>query len=60
MERRACPDDARGTLAVLTPAGLARLKQAWVTHLRGVREHLVNRFDDEELAVLAEMMGRIG
>lgn len=60
VERRACPDDARGTLAVLTPAGLERLRQAWVTHVRGVREHLVNRFDEKELAVLAEMMGRIG
>ena len=60
VERRACPDDARGTLAVLTPAGLARLREAWVTHLRGVREHMVSRFNPEELATLGELLGRLG
>src|SRR4051812_37791209 len=52
VERRACADDARGTLAVLTPAGLDRLRQAWVTHLRGVREHMVDRLTPEELVTL--------
>src|SRR3954454_18816569 len=60
VERRACPDDARGTLAVLTPAGLARLQEAWVTHLRGVREHMISRFDADELATLGELLGRLG
>src|ERR1700712_11330 len=30
VERRACPDDARGTLAALTPGGMERLQVAWV------------------------------
>jgi DNA-binding MarR family transcriptional regulator len=60
VSRRACPDDARGTLAVLSPAGMARLQQAWVTHLRGVREHVVSRFTEQELATLGELLGRLG
>src|SRR4051794_2541229 len=60
VERRACPDDARGTLAVLTPAGMTRLRRAWVTHLRGVREHMISRFTESELAVLGELFTRLG
>jgi len=59
VERRACPDDARGTLAVLTDAGLARLSKAWVTHQRGVREHVVDRFTEHELETLTALLGRL-
>ena len=58
VARQACPDDARGTLAVLTPAGLERLRVAWPTHLRGVSEH-VGRLTPEELVVLEELLGRL-
>src|ERR1700712_5148303 len=34
VERAPCLEDARGTLAVLTPAGLQRLRQASGTHPR--------------------------
>ena len=37
LRREACPSDARGTLAVLTDAGLQRLEQAWPTHRAGRR-----------------------
>ena len=57
--RRACPDDARGTLAVLTDAGLARLRAAWPTHLRGVAEHVTDKLSTEELATLEELLGRL-
>jgi DNA-binding MarR family transcriptional regulator len=60
VERRACPDDARGTLAVLTAAGMDRLAEAWVTHLRGVREHMVSHFDQHELETLGELFRRLG
>jgi len=39
---------------------MTRLQQAWVTHLRGVREHMVSRFDQRELAVLGELFSRLG
>ena len=59
VERQACPDDARGTLAVLTDSGLARLRAAWPTHLRGVAQHVTDKLSTEELATLEELLGRL-
>ena len=59
VERRSCPSDARGTLAVLTEAGQERLTRAAPSHLGGVREHFTDSFDADELAVLARLLGRI-
>ncbi|MCW2777731.1 MAG: transcriptional regulator, MarR family [Frankiales bacterium] len=59
VTRQACPDDARGTLAVLTDAGLERLRAAWPTHLRGVAEHVTGKLSADELVVLEELLGRL-
>lgn len=58
VERRRCPSDARGWLAVLTGAGLARLQEAYPTHLRTVRENVVDHLEGMDLKALAERMGR--
>ena len=42
VERKACPDDGRGSLAVLTPAGFEQLRTAAPTHVRGVRWYLID------------------
>ena len=42
VERSACASDARGAEAVLTDRGLARLRAAAKTHLRGVDEHFLS------------------
>jgi DNA-binding MarR family transcriptional regulator len=42
VARRACPTDARGSWAELTPAGLDRLRTAAPVHLRGVDEHFLS------------------
>ena len=42
VERKACPDDGRGSLAVLTAAGLDHLKAAAPTHVGGVRRYLID------------------
>ena len=55
VERQACSEDARGMLAVLTPAGLDRLRGAWPTHLRGVAAH-VSRLDDDEVRQLTRLL----
>ena len=55
VERQACPDDARGTVAVLTRAGGDRLRDAWPTHLRGVAEHL-SRLDGAEVETLTVLL----
>ena len=58
VQRRACPQDARGTLAELTPAGLDRLRDAWPTHVRGVAAHL-GRLSADEVDTLAVLLGRL-
>jgi DNA-binding MarR family transcriptional regulator len=59
VHRQACPSDARGTHAVLSDAGLDRLRSAWPTHLRGVSDYVTSRLDAGELATLAELLGRL-
>ena len=57
--REPCPSDARGTLAVLTPAGLARLRESWPTHLRGVQQHVTSRLTADEIGQLGTLLGKI-
>ncbi len=59
IRRAACPSDARGTLAVLTDAGLARLEQAWPTHRRGVAEHVTGRLSPDEVVQLGALLGKL-
>lgn len=59
VERTKCPSDARGSYARLTDAGLAKLEGAYVTHLRGVREHVMDHLKDVDLVAFAEAMERI-
>jgi DNA-binding MarR family transcriptional regulator len=60
VARVPCPNDQRGRLAVLTPAGLDRLRRAAPTHLRGVREHFTGRLSAAELETLGRLMDRLG
>jgi len=43
VERRACRSDRRGSNAVLTALGQKTLETAAPTHLRGVRQHFIDR-----------------
>ena len=59
LTREPCPSDARGTLAVLTEAGLDRLRQAWPTHLRGVEQHVMSRLTPQEVEQLGALMAKL-
>lgn len=59
VERAPCLQDARGTLAVLTPTGLERLRNASATHLRGVHDHVTSRLEDSELAELSRLLTKL-
>ena len=59
LTRVACPSDARGTLAVLTDDGLARLERAWPSHRRSVEEHVTGRYTAEEIEVLGALLGKL-
>lgn len=48
VARRACPTDARGSWAELTPAGRDRLRDAAPVHLRGVDAHFLSPIAQED------------
>lgn len=63
LERRECPDDARGSLAALTDAGAARLAEARPTHLAGVRRLFLEPLGEPErrrMAAVWDQLSRAG
>jgi DNA-binding MarR family transcriptional regulator len=60
VARQPCPEDGRGSEAVLTDAGLAALRAAAPDHLRSVRRHFVDDLDEADLAVLTKIFTRLG
>ncbi len=60
VTRGHCASDRRGTFAVLTPAGVDRVRRARPVHLRGVRSHFVNRLSADQLAAVAEALEPLG
>ena len=59
VERRSCPSDVRGVLAVLTSAGRSRLEQAAPGHVTLVRELLIDVLTPGQLASLADALGEV-
>ncbi|MEU5938112.1 MarR family transcriptional regulator [Micromonospora sp. NPDC047548] len=60
VARQPCPEDRRGSEAVLTAAGLLTLREAAPHHLRSVRTHLMDDLDDAEVACLTRVFERLG
>jgi DNA-binding MarR family transcriptional regulator len=56
VKRGRCDSDRRGTFAILTPAGSARLRRARPVHLRGIREHFGKRLSAAQLSAVAEAL----
>ena len=59
VERDTCTTDARGAEAVLTRAGLGRLRDASSTHLRGIDEHFLANIRPDDLDALGGIMGEL-
>ena len=59
VTKRASSDDGRGNVAGLTPAGLAKLKQAWPAHLASVRGRVFDHVDPRALASAAQAVSQI-
>jgi DNA-binding MarR family transcriptional regulator len=59
IERHACLNDARVSYAQLTDVGYETLRRASRSHVAGVRRLFVERFSDEELETLAELLRRL-
>jgi DNA-binding MarR family transcriptional regulator len=59
VEKASCTKDARVSYAKLTDVGRDKLREASKTHLAGVDELFNNRYEDDERATLAELLGRL-
>ena len=58
-ERQRDALDARVVYAVLRQEGTQRLTEAYPTHIRGVRQHLIDRLSAEELQGIATPLNRL-
>lgn len=59
VARDTCLSDARGAEAVLTPAGMDRLRRASRTHLRGIEEHFLGVLDATDASAIQRTMRAI-
>src|SRR5262245_43044898 len=59
VRKGACDSDLRVTYAVLTEEGRERLESAGRSHLRQIRMIFEERFADDELDTLVDLLGRL-
>ena len=59
VDRHACATDRRGYWAMLTEAGVGRLRAATPTHLRGVCAYFIDRIPPAELEQLRRTLERV-
>lgn len=59
VARETCPEDRRGTWAVLTPAGRSMIEAVAPHHVAGVRRHLLDHVSEAELEVLRAVFDRV-
>jgi DNA-binding MarR family transcriptional regulator len=60
VERGSCPGDRRVVYAVLTDAGLEKLRDAAATHFEQIDDLFGARFEPQELDELAALLSRLG
>lgn len=58
LERERSSCDGRGLNAVLTDAGLGRLRRAWPTHLASVRRHMMDQLSELDLPAVTLALQR--
>src|SRR5436309_12199427 len=58
VERERASCDGRGLNAVLTDAGLDRLRRAWPTHLASVRRHMLDHLGELDLPAVTAAVQR--
>ncbi|WP_082772677.1 MarR family winged helix-turn-helix transcriptional regulator [Actinoplanes sp. TFC3] len=56
LHRAPCETDRRGLVAVLSDAGLERLREAWPAHLESVRRRIFDHLGDLDLVALAQAL----
>ena len=59
VEKGSCAKDARVTYAVLTDAGMEKLRECAPAHLAEVERLIGERLSDEEIEALGQLLGRL-
>lgn len=59
VDRDSCASDRRVTYAVLTDAGLAKLREASTSHVADIRSFFETRFSEQELDQLVGLLDRL-
>jgi DNA-binding MarR family transcriptional regulator len=59
VAKETCSSDGRVSYAKLTDAGHDRLREAAVTHVRGVEALFASRYSPSELETLAQLLSRL-
>lgn len=59
VAKRTSSEDARGNVAKLTPAGLAKLRKAWPAHLSSVRGRVFDHVDPRTVTNAAQALSEI-
>ena len=59
VTREPCPDDARGSIVRLTPAGRSAIEAAAPNHVTTVRRFFLDPLSDDELDTLATLLDRL-
>lgn len=59
VRREPAPDDARGTIAAITPAGRAALRRSAPVYARAVREYFAAALTDAEARAIASGLGKV-
>src|SRR6476469_49094 len=59
VTKRTSSEDARGNIAKLTPAGLAKLKKAWPAHLASGRGRVFDHVDPDTVTKAAQALSEI-
>jgi DNA-binding MarR family transcriptional regulator len=60
VERGSCASDRRVVYAVLTEAGLQKLREASKSHVAQIDELFAAHFGDDELEAVGDLLSRIG
>jgi len=59
VERRHCPEDARGQIVAITDAGRALLRRMWPIYRAAIARHLGDKLSEPEAARLAALLGKL-
>jgi DNA-binding MarR family transcriptional regulator len=59
VRRRACADDARGSIVEITDDGYRAITDAAPAHVDAVRRYLVDLLDDDEITTMTNVFERV-